>query len=335
VGVTPQGKVWIYSDPVSPISCVDQDGDDHLNEIMAKDGKCFISGKPGYLILNFGKLASTGFFKPSGKMDSGGGGGVDPPPKMPSKLAPIRSGSKGNIAHIEVKEQNGDWKEVARIYPRTTPVISLVELSPYVDPNQEFEMKISWDKSYSTDHIAYYRFDDTEITLTELTLSSAFHSEDGNVITALGSIDDQSVTLSPDQAIGVSFIAFPDNPPKKRDFLLVAKGYYEQLETLPQRDSPIPLRSGLPTIDQNYPNPFNVVTSIKFTLPDAARVTLNIYNILGQKVTTLVDEEKSSGTHTVFWDGRDKSGVEVASGIYFYQLKAGDYKELKKMLLIK
>jgi flagellar hook assembly protein FlgD len=49
----------------------------------------------------------------------------------------------------------------------------------------------------------------------------------------------------------------------------------------------------------------------------------------------LLDQEKPAGTHTVFWDGRDKTGAEVASGIYFYQIKAGEFKELKKMLLIK
>ena len=114
----------------------------------------------------------------------------------------------------------------------------------------------------------------------------------------------------------------------------MAKGYYEKL-IIPSDQPPDMARINTPNIAQNYPNPFNLSTEIRFTLPDDAKVTLNIYNILGQKVATLVDGEKQAGTHSIYWDGRDKSGSEVASGIYFYQLKAGEHKQLEKMLLIK
>jgi hypothetical protein len=126
----------------------------------------------------------------------------------------------------------------------------------------------------------------------------------------------------------------PEDSSKQRRFLLAAKGYYEKLE-IPSPDSSGVARIAPTTLDQNYPNPFNLSTEVRFTLPDAAKVTLSIYNILGQKVTTLVDGEKTAGTHSVFWDGKDKSGAEVASGIYFYRIKAGDFQEQKKMLLIK
>jgi hypothetical protein len=93
---------------------------------------------------------------------------------------------------------------------------------------------------------------------------------------------------------------------------------------------------------QNYPNPFNPITIIKFTVHSAQSMvhrpvptTLRIYNILGQKVRTLVDEPKSVGNYEVIWDGKDDNGKEVASGIYFYQLKAGEFSECKKMLFLK
>jgi len=85
----------------------------------------------------------------------------------------------------------------------------------------------------------------------------------------------------------------------------------------------------------NYPNPFNPITTIGYSLPHRADVELAVYNILGRKVTTLVDEDMPAGYHSVQWDGTDVKGCEVSSGIYFYRIKAGDYAESKKMLLLK
>ncbi|MGB2769137.1 MAG: T9SS type A sorting domain-containing protein, partial [Candidatus Zixiibacteriota bacterium] len=86
---------------------------------------------------------------------------------------------------------------------------------------------------------------------------------------------------------------------------------------------------------QNYPNPFNPRTSIRFALPQDAHVSLTVYNVLGQKVVTLVDEEQPAGYETVWWDGKDATGDEVSSGIYFYRLEADEFLEVKKMLLVK
>jgi hypothetical protein len=88
-------------------------------------------------------------------------------------------------------------------------------------------------------------------------------------------------------------------------------------------------------LEQNYPNPFNPTTSIRFGLPTKSHVSIKVYNLLGQEITSLVNEELSAGTHTTEWDGRDKSRTEVASGIYFYKLIAGDFVDTKKMMLIK
>jgi len=89
------------------------------------------------------------------------------------------------------------------------------------------------------------------------------------------------------------------------------------------------------TLSQNYPNPFNANTQIVFELPKAGRVTLELFNLLGQKVSTLVNEYLSAGTKIVNWDGRDNKGASVPSGIYFYQLRSGDFIEKKKMVFLK
>jgi len=102
-------------------------------------------------------------------------------------------------------------------------------------------------------------------------------------------------------------------------------------------DSRTPAAS-LPTefaLSQNVPNPFNPSTIVEYALPKDAQVNLSIYNVLGQHVTTLVNELQRAGKQTVTWDGTDASGVSVASGVYFYKIRAGDYSNTKKMLLLK
>ncbi|NIN01359.1 MAG: T9SS type A sorting domain-containing protein [candidate division Zixibacteria bacterium] len=88
-------------------------------------------------------------------------------------------------------------------------------------------------------------------------------------------------------------------------------------------------------LHQNYPNPFNNETVIKFNLQRPAEVSLTIYNILGQKVRTLLETRLGAGLQSVMWDGKDEKGSDVSSGIYFYQLRVGDLKETKRLVLLK
>ena len=86
---------------------------------------------------------------------------------------------------------------------------------------------------------------------------------------------------------------------------------------------------------QNHPNPFNSETVIKYELKKTCFVTFSIYNVLGERVTTLVKEKQNAGSHTVSWDGKDENGKDLASGVYFYELKAGDVTQTKRMVLLK
>ncbi|MFN2373286.1 MAG: T9SS type A sorting domain-containing protein, partial [Cyclonatronaceae bacterium] len=81
---------------------------------------------------------------------------------------------------------------------------------------------------------------------------------------------------------------------------------------------------------QNYPNPFNPSTNIKYALPEAASVSLVIYDLLGRRVAVLVNEEKTAGWNEMSWNTRG-----LASGTYFYRLQAGNYTSVKKMMLLK
>lgn len=95
---------------------------------------------------------------------------------------------------------------------------------------------------------------------------------------------------------------------------------------------------GLPhgfALDQNYPNPFNPQTIIKFSLAKRDDVRLDVYNLLGRKVRTLVEDQLAAGSYSSEWDGRDGNGAEVASGVYLYRLTTSAFSESKRMVLIK
>jgi hypothetical protein len=85
----------------------------------------------------------------------------------------------------------------------------------------------------------------------------------------------------------------------------------------------------------NHPNPFNPATEISFSLPERAQVSLVIYNILGEKVKTLVNQTMEAGNYNVTWDSKDEAGNSVASGIYFYRLKTENFDKTMRMLLMK
>ncbi|MFQ6032538.1 MAG: T9SS type A sorting domain-containing protein [Candidatus Zixiibacteriota bacterium] len=88
-------------------------------------------------------------------------------------------------------------------------------------------------------------------------------------------------------------------------------------------------------LSQNYPNPFNPETHISFSLPKRKEVSLEVYNVYGQKVRTLLNTTLPVGWYKVTWDGKDDEGISVASGVYFYRLLAGDKMYTKKMILMK
>ena len=89
------------------------------------------------------------------------------------------------------------------------------------------------------------------------------------------------------------------------------------------------------TLYNSYPNPFNPITTIQYEIPRIARVTVKIYNILGLEIKTLVNEVQSPGQKSVVWDGTDNQEKSVGSGVYLYQLQAGNVVKTKKMTLVK
>jgi hypothetical protein len=88
-------------------------------------------------------------------------------------------------------------------------------------------------------------------------------------------------------------------------------------------------------LHNNYPNPFNPVTNIGYDIPELSKVSIDIYNIAGNKVKTLVSKEHQPGRYKVQWNATNESGAPVATGMYIYKIRAKDFVSVKKLLLMK
>ena len=103
-------------------------------------------------------------------------------------------------------------------------------------------------------------------------------------------------------------------------------------------DAPDDNRPSLPvsySLSQNFPNPFNASTEISYTLSRRSHVNISIYNVLGQNIRELIDAGIEAGEHAVIWDGNDYNGRPAPSGIYFYEIRSDDFRETRKMVLMK
>jgi hypothetical protein len=119
----------------------------------------------------------------------------------------------------------------------------------------------------------------------------------------------------------------------RNEFLVDVYDLFENGHSVEYTDTEIPK---VYSLAQNFPNPFNPSTRIQFTLPVKGNVSLKIYNVAGQLVKTLQDGVMDAGSHEITWDGSNNLGANVASGVYFYKINAGDnYENMKKMVLLR
>ena len=99
--------------------------------------------------------------------------------------------------------------------------------------------------------------------------------------------------------------------------------------------NPVELLPKIFALHQNYPNPFNPVTTLRYDLPENGYVNITIYDMLGRKVKTLINQTQDAGYRSVIWDATNDYGKPVSAGIYLYQIQAGEYISTKKMALLK
>jgi hypothetical protein len=124
-------------------------------------------------------------------------------------------------------------------------------------------------------------------------------------------------------------LRLPDGEPRKLKVILGTKAYAKN------NNEGISLKSLKTTLRPNYPNPFDDRTTVEYVMAEDEKVTIEIYNVLGQRVETLVDGRKSLGMHQATWDGTNRYGNRVGSGVFFIRLRAGDVTETQKAVLVR
>ncbi len=150
-------------------------------------------------------------------------------------------------------------------------------------------------------------------------------------------IDDTLTTITDSAFSGATVTKFTSTVSSLDQYIPVWEGDVKVYDYTSGVDDDDP--ENLPTkfeLRQNYPNPFNPTTKIEYDVAKKSHVRLDVFNVLGQRVTTLVNEEKEPGNLEVYWSGTNDGGNKVASGVYFYRLTADDELiETKKMMLLK
>jgi hypothetical protein len=160
-----------------------------------------------------------------------------------------------------------------------------------------------------------------ESVTTAGNMAKAWGEVDGRRMLKLVRGDVYEFTFATDQV---------SDPSISRDYIIRAVGRYQ-----PDYSVYTNLIPGGFQLYDNYPNPFNPLTVISYDLPTSADVKLEVFNLMGRKVTTLVDTRQEEGHHQVEWNSKNSSGQRVASGVYFYRLTADEFTTTKKMTLIK
>ncbi len=314
IGLNPEGEIIPYRRMVLPTSCVDNSGRDHLKLINGVDDQCFQGHRGDWLVLDFGVIG-----------------------KREANLETISSEKAEATIALQVQRGKG-WEDVALLHPRENWSAQLIDLSPFVAAGRErFKLRLLWKSDHKLDYIGLAQPQPSDLKVQECPLKSAVHSRIGPVTKHLLSVDEKYSELIPGEQIDLAFSPLKPTEGYQRDFILVSTGYYVKgkgYTTLPKdiTDHLIPTSFSL---SQNYPNPFNLKTEIGYALPKDSYVTLKIYNVRGQLVRDLVDEEKRVGYHKAFWDGKNDKGEEIASGLYFYWIKTGEFVKTRKMILLR
>ena len=245
-----------------------------------------------------------------------------------SKNGPLQDQSIKAAAAFLTFGNSGYMSTVARRENGSVAIVPLKENVSFEDINVE------WNRDVSVDDIALVAVADAnQYKKTELTLKSAVHSKHKDVTKELLNNDKKYAEIEKTDVLDLTF----DNPVEPengwvRDFVLVTTGRYDVLE----ENSSVATKKIPNAFDLyvNSPNPFNPTTIIVYALKENVKVSLKIYNVLGQEVRTLVNETQSAGYQSVLWDGKNNAGSKVPAGIYFYTIRTGKAVTSGKIVLM-
>ncbi len=210
IAVTPDGQILTYKEPEPPISCVDNNGENRLSQILRVDGNVsdpttYYYGETGdYLILNFGKVNAEN-----------------------AKLI-LRDDMKSMIIciHVQILNDDGSWQTVAAVTPRDYWSTEAVDLSQYINKNEDFLVRLYWTSPHRLDYVGLDTSPQEKVELHQAQLISATHSVEGNVKPLLKENDGNYAELTPNQQITLTFL-LPNNQNEERTFIFYIEGHYE------------------------------------------------------------------------------------------------------------
>ncbi len=324
------GSIYAYRDVREPLTAVDHRGTNCLEAVRTRDDNLYLCNESGYMILTFpgcngkeiGYNLSTGL-KP-----------LCPEPIdsfiLPKSVPIIDDNRQAASVKVEFLDESGNWSGFSEIPSRDKITYQFVTGEPGVNVNTGVvTMRISWEGSYATDVINQFIVANEIPEIKNWAVSD--YRLNNPVSAAKGYIAGQTLTLTKGETFEFSFnCGLPADNNNTRDYIIRAVGRYQPDYSVYSHLVP----GGFQLYD-NYPNPFNPTTTISYDLPEATHVKLEIFNLLGQHITTLVDEIQSPGHRQVEWNSTDRQGQTVASGIYLYRFTAGNFMQSKKMLLLK
>ena len=314
VNLTTDGRVCMSSgDAVNPISAITHADEDVTDLLVAEDGNVFSSVGAGYLDLCYDVANSQIALA-----------GPTPPDKMVMKPTADGIGSTITVCAVD---SSGRYVAVQTLGPRINGCMDLIVLDEFVI-DHGLQLRLYWSNGICVDHLPYATYSETGAELASATLNWAVHSVHGDVTSILKNTDQQRCIIGPSEHVDLTFRCEGAIDATERIALFRSTGWYE---TISDRT----LQPVTFALSQNYPNPFNPKTTLSFSIPRKGNVTLNIYNVLGQKVKCLINGEYEAGSYEVSWDGKDDRGKEVASGVLFATLKTGDLVSTRKMVMLK
>ncbi|MCK4351773.1 T9SS type A sorting domain-containing protein [candidate division WOR-3 bacterium] len=308
---TRDGTILPLVDLLSPILCTSENGEDYTDLVEHADGVYY----QGYEDVS----AAVKFEEES---------------IVEKQYAIVLRPREKYLPYLDVaKYDGGEYEYIGSVIPRehwSTEAIALA-LS---GEDTTTKIKITWHAPHKLDYIGIGKISAAEYLVKPCPLTAAVHSRDGSVKQKLLNGDEKYAELISGDIIELKFAIPGPKPGWVRDFIFISNGYYTTEENIAMGGAQCAGDRGLPTVfnlSRNVPNPFTSETQIKFALPKKSRVNLNIYDVSGRLVKTLVNGTMEAGSHSVNWDAK-----EFPSGIYFVKLRAGDnYTSTKKLILMR
>ncbi len=329
------GEISAYKETRMPISAVDQDGNDCLDLLASVDGERFTSDGPGHLIVKFSDIGSG---KSVFRLES-----LQKPKPCEEELDDLddrdmlTSGGDGVLEGedlvIEILADDGSWVEMPTLPGRDQTSDEFIFADTEATAGKDLvTLRLSWEKGYSTDVLGQIipADEDPVCKVHRIDRSDLLRLGDSGEIWT-GFNGNTPLVLRKGDALEFSFaVELPDESGLIQDYIICAKGRYE-----PDASPRPEVESGRFQLHGNYPNPFNPTTTISYDLPSATRVNITIFDVAGRMITTVIDEIQAPGNHQAVWDGKDRNGHVVASGVYFYRFVTDGYIETKKMMLLR